>query len=250
MRAKSDASCMLQLWNAVERFVHQKAMAYIGDNRRLYDPEDLIQQGYIALSYAVRTYEPKGMQFIGWFAFYLPRAFMAAAGHKTDAIRYTCETMTEDKSGDEVDLMELVEDADAAKTISDIEDSAAAAFLIGRINALPDKVQSECILAAAAGEKRRHTAERLQITYHDVIRYTDRARWLLQHDQIIKTAYPERYCWYHLDKGYSAFNSSWSSVVEDAVLYMERVRDPPYQDARMDERRETDVEVKIYDKKI
>lgn len=225
MRAKSDSSCMLPLWRAVERFVYQRAMAYVReDTMRLYDMDDLLQQGYIALSEAVRTYKPQGMQFIGWLAFYLSRAFKYAAGHKTDAIRYTRETVTEDKSGDEVDLFELVEDTDAAKSLSQVEDDAAAAFLVERINALPERVQSECILAAAAGEARNHVAERLHITYNEVIRNTARAKWNLQHDKRIKAAYPERYCWEHFGKGYAAFNTSWSSVVEDVVLRIERMR--------------------------
>lgn len=224
--AKSDNSCMLELWKSVERLVYSKAKAYTNNTtNRFYDIDDLIQQGYIALSDAVCTYEPKGMQFTGWLYFYLQRAFKYAAGHKTDAIRYTQDTVTEDKSGDKVDLMELIEDEEAAKSLSDIEDNAAAIFLIERINALPDKMQSECILAAAAGEKRNHVAERLQITYNDVIRHTNHARWILQKDKLIKAAYPERYCWENYRKGYGAFNTSWSSVVEDVIIRMEQIHE-------------------------
>lgn len=226
IRAKSDNSCMLLLWKSVERLVHSKAKAYINDTtNRFYGIDDLMQQGYIALSDAVRTYEPKGMQFAGWLYFYLQRAFKYAAGQKSDAIRYTQDTVTEDKSGDKVDLMEFIEDEDMAKALSDIEDNAASIFLIERINTLPDKMQSECILAAAAGEKRNHVAERLHITYNEVIRHTNHARWILQRDKLIKAAYPERYCWENYHKGYGAFNTSWSSVVEDVILLMEQIQE-------------------------
>ena len=227
IKAKTDPEYLLPLWQDVKRFVYKKARAYIGNVTSLYDMDDLMQEGFIALSDAVRTYEPKGMQFTSWLAFYLPRAFRSVAGGKNDATRYIKNTIVEDKSGDEVDLFELIPDETAEKAIAGIADESAAAFLWKQVELLPVGTPKDCFIASLSGKKHNVLASEFQITCDEVRANVDKAARMLRHSPQIRAAYPEYYQ-FPMRKSLVAFNATWSSVVEDAVLRREQFRKGRY----------------------
>lgn len=67
MQAKGDPAAMPALWDAVEPMIHLwvfKRMARQGDRgTRLYEFDDLIQAGYLALAEAVEAYAPERGKF-------------------------------------------------------------------------------------------------------------------------------------------------------------------------------------------
>lgn len=227
IKAKTDSAYLLPLWQDVKRFVYKMAHAYIGNVTSLYDMDDLMQEGFIALSDAVRTYEPKGMQFTSWLSFYLPRAFRSVAGSKNDATRYIQNTIVEDKSGDEVDLFELIPDETAEKAISDIADESSAAFLWKQVELLPAGSPKDCFIASLSGKKYNAIATELRLSYDQVRANISKAARILRCSHPIRAAYPEYYQ-FLMRKSLVAFNASWSSVVEDAVLKREQFRKGRY----------------------
>lgn len=225
LKAKTDPAYMLPLWQAVRRLVYSRALIYTkgGKGDRLYDVDDLVQQGYIALSDAVQSYEPKGMQFSGWLVFYLARAFKTAVGTQSDALHHKAETIIVNDEGEEVDLLDLRADDSAEKSLVEIEGADSAAFLIRRINALPERDQSNCIFCVAAGKTVDATAAALQLDRASARRNLRKARYKLWNDPQIRAAYPELFA-SPRHKGFSAFETSWSSVVEDEILWHEELR--------------------------
>lgn len=135
--------------------------------------------------------------------------------------------MTEDKSGDEADMFELVPDENAAQMIERVENDAAAAFLIKQVKALPEKAQRDCFLSSAFGTSSSRIAARMEITPKKVRAYIEDAAYLLQKNPQIKAAYPEYYT-LPMQKTLTAFKNTGRSIVEDAVIKREEFRKGRY----------------------
>ncbi|MBQ7661223.1 MAG: RNA polymerase sigma factor [Clostridia bacterium] len=225
-RAKADAGEISALWSAVFRFVRQKAKAYArycGEGTRLFDAEDLIQESYIALSEAVQTYDAaSGMQFVGWLYFYMLHHFRDLRGRKSDAIRYCKEPVTEDVDGAEVDVFDLIADESAERDFATLLDDDAARFILRKMDALLSDEEKCVLLCIAEGRTVRAIAAAQGVPPAAVRTDRTRARAKMARDKELR----EIYCrWYGqgLHKGYAAFNTSWSSVVEDAVIRREDI---------------------------
>lgn len=66
----------LQLFNSLKRFCYKLARQYQSQLRCEGDVEDLIQEAYIAIDVAARSYNPeKGMKFLSWAGFYIRSAY-------------------------------------------------------------------------------------------------------------------------------------------------------------------------------
>ena len=79
---------MGELWTQIDGLVKQQAQKVMSAlalrrNSCGVEFEDLYQTGYIALTEAVKTYNPKGMSFAAWLVLYLKSAFAAATGYRT-----------------------------------------------------------------------------------------------------------------------------------------------------------------------
>ena len=98
-------------------------------NRADFDSDDLINSGYLAMVYAIKTYHPEKGAFSGWMIFYLKREIKKVTGIKhsdtvrTDAIYYSTsldEPIGSNKEGDVVTLSEfLSSDEDIERDITE-----------------------------------------------------------------------------------------------------------------------------------
>lgn len=82
--AKTDKALLLPLWEAVERLVRFWAIRYhhIGETR-LYDTDDLMQAGFLALVDAVRGYDADtGTEFTTYLHFHVQTQFADVAGRR------------------------------------------------------------------------------------------------------------------------------------------------------------------------
>lgn len=225
IRAQSDVQYMGELWQAVERLVRLYAARYAHFGLLSADfAEDYTQQCYIALSEAVASYTAvSGTQFASWLGFYLRRALRTVLGKKTDAARHSVPAAIEDENGETLDLLDTVPDEAAARDFGAVESEDGARFLLRKIDAVCDVDGADIIKALAGGQKQRDIATHAGISLSAMQSSLIRARSRLYHDREMRNTYTE---WYGttLHKGFAAFNSSWSSVVEDAVLRREELR--------------------------
>ena len=229
IRAASDAHCMGALWQSIERLVNFYARRYcMAGVLAAQDMDDYIQQGYIALSEAVASYDiASNTQFSTWLCFYLRAALKAVTGKKSDASRHCMKTETEDRDGEALDIFDIIPDETAERDYSAIEDNDAARFLLRKIESLADERAKEMLLANTAGQTWVEIAAAAGIKIGKARAEVLRARCKLIRDKEIRAAYPNHCKWYGetLHKGLAAFNTSWSSVVEDAVIKRETMKE-------------------------
>lgn len=78
-------SYLLQLWEQVRAFIHQKAVTTLRHIPAEHGVtvEDLEQSGYIALVSAVETFSPEKGTFLCWLEHYLKTEFAVAGGYRT-----------------------------------------------------------------------------------------------------------------------------------------------------------------------
>lgn len=122
----------LELWNRLRRFIGKMAYKRIVSSRGFngnpcggVEIEDLIQAGYLAMTEAVKTYDPAEGMFNTWLGFYLRKAFNEAQGIRHGEGRAIDKAVSLDKpiyeDSDET-LLDMV-----ASTLSDGRDDYEAA---------------------------------------------------------------------------------------------------------------------------
>lgn len=225
VRAADDIGRMGELWQAVERLAGVYAAHYVRAGiLPPSDVEDYMQQSYIALSEAVASYDiDSNTQFSSWLGFYLRRAMRTLSGKSADAMRRTVPTESEDEDGEAVDLFDILPDEAAETDFRAVEKRDGAKFLLRKIHTLCDERGARILIDTAKGRKKREIAADEGTNISAVSSALVRAQSKLYHDREIRSAYSE---WYGetLHKSLAAFNSSWSSVVEDAVIKREYMR--------------------------
>lgn len=87
VRAKEHEDlAVLELWEAVRRFVEMKAARYLREANYniLTEYDDLVQDGFIAMLDAVELFDPeRGAGFIGVLVYSLQKRFAEEGGHRT-----------------------------------------------------------------------------------------------------------------------------------------------------------------------
>lgn len=90
VNARTDSTYMLPLWEAVERLIGSWAFKYTtGAETRLYDADDLIQAGYIAMVDALQSFDQTKGEFVTILHFHVRSRFNEVAGirgTKRDAV--------------------------------------------------------------------------------------------------------------------------------------------------------------------
>ncbi|MCI8678009.1 MAG: hypothetical protein HFF46_06695 [Lawsonibacter sp.] len=119
-----DSDKLVVLWNQVRRMVYQQAARWAGPNGTTL--EDLEQAGFIAMLWAVDTYDPSRQVRFSTYLFYRLRAeFSAATGQHTKRVRL-------DPLQNAVSLDAPLTDDDDSDTFADlIPDPAAEAAIDG-----------------------------------------------------------------------------------------------------------------------
>lgn len=87
VRAKAHEDlAVLELWEAVRRFVEMKAAQYLraADYNTIAEYDDLVQDGFIAMLDAVELFDPeRGGVFIGSLSYTLQKRFAEEGGHRS-----------------------------------------------------------------------------------------------------------------------------------------------------------------------
>ena len=223
-----DEALYAVLWEQVERFVAQQAnrTARTLTDRPAADYDDLYQSGYEAMRKAAETFEPaREKSFIGWFAFYLKRAFAETAGYRSGKPH----TVSLDA------LIAGAEDLTLADTIPDPTDHYEAAEqtiwqeqlrseLEQAINTLPEVEQDTVRRRFWKGETLKRISEGVGVSYQRVRqREVDALRKLRhpRHRKRLEQFLGERVGYYR-HVSVDRFQTTGTSAVEELVLMRER----------------------------
>lgn len=126
---KGDNSLMLQLWDGVaglvKNYAHRVYTALEGHRGITLD--DLIQEGYIALSDAVASYDPNVAAFSTWFVIHLQKRFQEVTGQhgkrkKNEPIDWADSIDRPLLDSEDITLEDIIEDNDAADSLRSVED--------------------------------------------------------------------------------------------------------------------------------
>ena len=227
---------IIELWEQVKRFIAKRAKNFcLHCYSTKVDPEDLIQSGYFALLEAIKKFDP-GVDgsFINYLNFHLRNQFHVEAGIRTsrrDAL-INATSLEELLFGDDNEDLTLM---------STIKSEAAEMELDNVIEHLKNKQILKSVMECM---------RKLNPTYRDVLIQfyfkqrksseiakdygLSRRRITLIHGLAIKRLrampairkikkdnYLDLHTKFYKHKNYKAFNSSFSSTVEDLVLWRE-----------------------------
>lgn len=110
---QGEAEALSLLWNRVQRFVYSQARRF----KRLYSTEaeldELVNEAFLYLQRAAQTHDPERGSFLTWYAFYLKRAFLKAAGvytGKQDPLKHYISLDKEIPGTDDLTLSDTIAD--------------------------------------------------------------------------------------------------------------------------------------------
>ena len=159
--AKDDATLMEALWLTVERLILFWVNRYYPKaGTRLYDADDLIQAGFLAVCDAVQTYDPaQGMEFTSYLRFAVSTHFRAVMGTRGAKQRPEVSAMSLDEliSAEDGDgsRLELLPDPTAelayTRAVEDIAAAQDVAQLMPIIDRLPDDQRRALMLTGYKG---------------------------------------------------------------------------------------------------
>lgn len=134
-----EPGAMLELWEAVRRFVEMKARRYAHHPFCRVQYEDLVQSGFLAMIDTVKHHNPQKGCFHTLFTFYLKARFSEAAGvmSKRDALQYA-DSLDEPAKTDEGEAdpaLTLIEDEGAALAFMSVEYADFLTYCRGVIGA-------------------------------------------------------------------------------------------------------------------
>ena len=224
-----DETLYTVLWEQVERFVAQQAnrTARTLTDRPAADYDDLYQSGYEAMRKAVESFEPaRDKSFIGWFAFYLKRAFAEAADYRKASPR----TMSLDAP------IQGTEDLTLADTIPDptdhYEDAEQTIWqeqlrseLEQAMDTLPEVERETICRRFWQGETLKEISEREGVTATRIRQREWSALCKLRHPRHRKRLeqFLGERVGYYRHVGLERFQTTGISAVEELVLMRERM---------------------------
>jgi len=231
--AKDDYSFRLPLWDAVQRLVCSWANKYIYRahilcdlGTRLYDVDDLVQSGYLALHDAIASHDPERGEFIPYFYFYVRSRFAEVSGRRGTKRRpevYASslnEPISCDAKTTHIDTL-----ADPAADFADnlIERESLcqdyAAIMI-EVDKLPDNQRRALLLTGKDGFTFNAAAEVMGVS-RESLRQTERkAARTIRRTKIARQIYRERFLLRRV--GLTEFKYTHTSEVEKHVLWLEQ----------------------------
>lgn len=128
VNAKTNKACMLPLWEAVERLIGSWAFRYHRNGEtRLFDADDLLQAGYLALVDAVSGYDLKdGAEFTTYLHYHIRTRFAEVIGRRGIKKRPEyCAASLDEPLADDTDTsrLDMLTDPDATTAFERVEDS-------------------------------------------------------------------------------------------------------------------------------
>lgn len=223
-----------ELWEQVERFVASRAnrlLIAMGDRAAAHGLEysDLYNSGYIAFVDAVERYDPaQGMQFIGWFAFYLKTAFAEAGGwrgHKQNPLN---NSISMDKPvGEEDDggtVGDFIPDPAAVQAFRDVEErqyqEQLHAALERALGTLEDDEEATIRARYYQGRTLEEIGPRARTLESHALVKLRRPQARKELEQFIEQRTP-----YYLRVGVQTFQNTGESAVERIFFKREQMRE-------------------------
>ncbi len=192
------------------------------------DYEDLMEAGKAALMDAVSAWEPDRGAWSTVALWHIRRAMRDALGLQRADRRERAGTLSldaplsEDADGGSLTLAEVTPDQAALAP----EDEALSGDLIrivrGEVDALPTDQRDVVRLVDLEGLSLLVAAERLGLSVAEVRALRGKARRALRYSRQLRAL--EDSTRFHQHKGVRAFNSDFTSVVEEAVIWREERR--------------------------
>lgn len=229
LQARADKAHLLALWQAVERLISSWAYQYIKTvETRLYDANDLIQIGFIAMVDALQGFDPEQSEFNTYLRFHIRRRFAEVAGNRSTKTHPEVSALSLDASLSEdgnTSRLDMLVDQDAHFAFDDVIEREAArqdcAVLLEEIDKLTYE-QRRALMLSSDGLKLPVIAKVMNIPYCEARKHRDNAVRRVRQSKAGRKVCKTRYQDYIRHIGLSEFNATWTSATEWAVLANEK----------------------------
>lgn len=237
---KGEQKLMAMLWEQVRRFVAKRAnfFSFQYDGTSKVDRDDLIQSGYFALVEAIKTYKPDaGCSFIGYLDYYLRNQFRKEVGIRSshrDALTkaISLDDSVFDEDDGDTTLLSMIRSDSAEAEFDEVVEQLDNARIVDTVRKCMQKLkpsERDVLLQIYIQQrKRKEIANLYGVSPQRVNQIHNRALRRLRTMPAVRKIkmdnYLDLYTRFYKCKSYKAFNTSFSSVVEDLVLSRERVQ--------------------------
>lgn len=227
--AQTDRDYILPLWGSVSRLVWQGAYQYHGTaDSRLYDTEDLTQSAFIALTDALRTFDPDKGAFTTHLGYYVRRYFNECAGRRTSKLDAAIGAMSLDVTLDDethTTKLDTLPDPDAHHVYEDIVNSESAhqdcTALMVEIDKLTAEQRRALLLIGQDGLSVKAAAEQMNISPEEARRHRDKAAVKIRRTRAGRVIGRDYYNIHRVSL--TEFHSTHTSEVEKCVLWREQM---------------------------
>lgn len=211
---QGDKAACAALWDAVRRYGLSVALQYraAAEANGAADVEDLEQLAALAMMETLKTWQPDGRaSFVGWYRFYVQNACAQALGLKgrNRAEHFQKISMHTPISGDDEDL--TLADTLADESLPGMTDAIELTELQTDVRAAIDRLP-----AAQSEIVRLHDLQGLPL--HTIATPNAQQVHRLAMDHLRKDTRLRFYAYFSRHKGLAAYKTTFSSVVEDAVI--------------------------------
>lgn len=188
------------------------------------DIDDLTQVGFLGLVRASETYQEERAAWSTWASLYIRTAMQEALGRRRNrpSVLSLDQPVAEDA---DITLMDTVADESAP----DAEDLVLRDDLARSVRAAVDALEDEAVRLAIQrvyfdGLTQTQLAEERNVSPSVCRRWIEKGKKQLARDRRIRI-YLDDLTRFHAHKGVAAFNRDWTSTVEAAVLWREKMRE-------------------------
>lgn len=207
--------------------------------------EDLLQIGFFGLVEAKQSYDPHKGSWSSWASYFIRKNMLDALGFRSSKIRYTIKRKdgtTETRyfhvgsldapaysDDDSISLMETIADEnipDADSRLLVEDDSRVVREAVAAIE--DEKIKTAVVQYFLSGRTYKSIAIDMDVSPEMIRRLCGKGLVQLRRSRIIRKIAMDRLeqeTRYYAHKGILSFTNSQSSVVEDAVLQRERLRE-------------------------
>lgn len=192
------------------------------------DLEDLVQSGFLAVVEAYKSFDKEQAAWGTWASWYIQNSIKESLGLRGKK-RINAVSLNEpvtDSDGNDTDRLELIEDTSLAPADESIITEDISAAVHNAVDAIQNATTREAIrFVYLEGNSHAQAARRLGIKPETVGGHLNRGRQAMRRNGRLKREIGlDEETRFHAHKGVSAFISTGSSVVEDAVLWREEQR--------------------------
>ena len=180
IQAKDNPALMCPLWDAVRRLVVLWANKYIAEGgnagTRLYEADDLIQAGYLALVDAVDTYDADKGELTTLLRYHVLNRFSEVSGRRGRKLRpevYAASLDAPLSTDSDTTRADMIADTAADFTDDIIEREAIrqdCAAIIAEMQKLPDAQRQALLLTAWDGLTLKEAAQVMAVKSPDYVR--------------------------------------------------------------------------------